>query len=303
MQPRVWLAIFIAAIGWGTSGVATRSALDQGVPPITMVVLRVLIAAGVIYLFMAASRSIGRPSRPGVRVGLTLGVFNMTVPFIASTIALQFAGAGFVGLLIALIPLATAIIANFLLPDEPLRGIKIAAMSVGFAGVAVLLVSGESGIGSVGRPLAATALMLTAVMSIAWANVYAKQNEKHFEAAEVTGLQFAFGFLITVPIALVTEGFPGHYSAWGWTMIGYQAIAGAAMPFLLYFWALKHASITKVALVAYMVPLISLIAGIVVLNEQAGLGIAIGGGLILGSVILVDQSDRWMLSRAGASAR
>ncbi len=267
-----------------------------------MVMLRVLIATGAIYLFMATTRSVSRPSRPGVRVGLTLGVFNLTVPFVASTIALQYAGAGFVGLIIALIPLATAIVANFLLPDEPLRGFKIAALSVGFAGVGVLLISGESGIGSVGRPLAATSLMAVAVASIAWANVYAKQNERHFEAAQVTGLQFAFGFLITLPIAFVTDGPPVQYSTWAWAMIGYQAIAGSALPFLLYFWALKRASVTKVALVAYMVPLISLISGIVILGEQAGLGIAIGGGLILGSVILVDQSDRWMLSRAGASA-
>lgn len=267
-----------------------------------MVVLRVLIATGVIYLYMATTRTARRPSRTGVRVGLTLGVFNLTVPFVVSTIALQFAGAGFVGLIIALIPIATAIIANFLLPDEPLRGIKIAALSVGFAGVGVLLMSGESGIGSIGRPIAATALMAVAVLSIAWANVYAKKNERHFDSGPVTGLQFVFGFLVTVPVALVAEGLQLQYSTWAWAMIGYQAVVGSAMPFLLYFWALKHASITKVALVAYMVPLISLISGIVILDEQAGLGIAIGGALILGSVILVDQSDRWMLSRAGASS-
>ena len=129
MQWRIWTAIIIASFGWGTTGVATRAALNDGVPPIAMAAIRAVLAATVLLVVLLARRHDFVRDRRRMVTGLVAGVFQLSVPFIFFTLAYQHASAGFVGLLTALIPLGTAIIANFLLPDEPMHVAKAIGLS------------------------------------------------------------------------------------------------------------------------------------------------------------------------------
>ncbi|HUU61666.1 MAG TPA: DMT family transporter, partial [Acidimicrobiia bacterium] len=134
MRARVWAAIVIASLGWGTAGIATRAALREGLGPYTIIGLRTLIAAVAVFLY----RALRRRSWPGPRLwglGAVLGITNITVPYIFFTLALQRASAGFLGLVIANIPLATAVWAHFFLADEPLNRQKALGLSLAVAGV------------------------------------------------------------------------------------------------------------------------------------------------------------------------
>ncbi len=53
------------------------------------------------------------------------------------------------------------------------------------------------------------------------------------------------------------------------------------MPFLLFYWVLQRASATMASLSGYIVPLISLLGGVILLDERIELGIVVGGALIL----------------------
>ena len=109
MQLRIWSAITVAAFAWGTNGVATRSALNDGVPPVAIAEIRAFIAVVVLYLLLR-TRHRGFPrGMPTWRIGLVQGLFQLTIPYVLFTIAYDNASAGFVGLLVALIPLGTAI--------------------------------------------------------------------------------------------------------------------------------------------------------------------------------------------------
>lgn len=292
MHLRVWAAIIGAALAWGTNGVATRSALNDGVPPIAMVSIRAVLATLLLYALL---RMRGRraPSDLGTwRTGLVQGVFQLSVPFVLFTLAYENASAGFVGLLVALIPIGTALIAHFLLPDEPLHLAKVAGLGVAFAGVAFLLLSGDSGLDEGGKPLLAAALSIGSVVSISFAGVYAKGHSDEFDPMELTFMQFAIGIVLIGGTMLLAEGLPGAISVWGWSLIVYMTVIGSVVPFLLFFWLLQQVSATKASLVGYIVPLISLTAGIVLIDEKLQLGIAVGGLLILAGVVLVDRAER-----------
>ncbi len=221
-----------------------------------------------------------------------MGFANLALPFVTLVLALQFASSGFVGLLIALVPLVTAVLAHYVLPGEPLYRGKVVGLSVALGGVAVLLLSGDSGLGAVGRPLLAASLALIGVLAIAFSGVYAKQRHAHYDPLVLTGMQFIVGFVLIFCWMLIVEGMPGAFSAWGWFLILYVTVPGSVVPFLLYYWVLKHATATKASLTAYVVPLIALVSGIVALDEQLELGIAVGGVLILAGVLIIDRNDR-----------
>ncbi len=292
MLVRIWGAITIAALAWGTNGVATRAALTDGVPPIAMVTIRAILATLILYVLLRLRGRKAPSDRKTWSTGLVQGVFQLSVPFVLFTLAYENASAGFVGLLVALIPLGTAIVAHFLLPDEPLHIAKVVGLSVAFVGVALLLLSGDSGLQQGGKPLVAAGLSVGAVLSISYAGVYAKIHADRFDPMELTFMQFAIGIVLVGGTMLVFEGLPGAISTWGWMLITYMTVVGSVTPFLLFFWLLQQVSATKASLVGYIVPLISLVSGIVLLDEKLQFGIAVGGVLIVIGVVLTDRSER-----------
>ncbi len=291
MRAKYWVLIVVAALGWGAGGVATRAAFAAGVEPWTMVAMRVLIAALLVGVVLAALRT-PIPSWTVMRFGLVQAVFNLTVPYVLFTFAYREASAGFVGLLAALIPLATSVFANFMLPDEPMTARKLIALFVAFSGVAALLLSGDSGLAEGGRPVVAIGLGLVSVISIGFAGTFAKKHAGYYDPIQMTGIQLGISTVWLVAAMLLIEGVPTDVSANGWWLILLLAVVATFMPFLLYFWLLQHISATDASLTGYIVPFVGLIGGIVLLEEELQKGIIVGGVLVFAGMILSDRETR-----------
>jgi drug/metabolite transporter (DMT)-like permease len=292
MQLKIWAAIAGAALAWGTTGVATRAALNDGVPPIALAAIRAVLAAMLLFgLLRLRGRRVPR-SRSTWFIGTVQGVFQLSAPFVLFNLAYENASAGFVGLIVALVPLGTASFAHFLLPDEPMRLAKAGGLLVAFTGVAFLLTSGDSGLEEGGEPLLAALLALGAVLSISFAGVFARGRADRFDPMELTWMQFTVGVVLVGGTMLIWEGIPEAISAWGWGLIVYLTVIGSIVPFLLFFWLLQHVSSTKASLIGYVVPLVALISGIALLDEKLQTGIAVGGVLILIGVVLTDRAER-----------
>ncbi len=298
MRERIWLAILVASLGWGTGGVATRAAYDQGVEPYTLVMWRTLLAAAAVFAYLAIRRRGLSRDRQVWKVGLMMGMFNLAGPFLLFAIAYQHASAGFVGLLAAMIPVATAGLAHYVLPDEPMKAAKLGGLLVALGGVAVLILSGDSGLSEGGRPLLAFGLGVGAVAMIAVAGIYAKRYAGDYEPMDVAGIQFGSGAVIIALATLVVEGVPAGETSAGWGLIVYAAAASTFMPFLIFYWLLRRVSVSYASLVGYIVPLVAVVAGITLLDERLDPGIAIGGGLILLGILLSDRIEQRRLVRA-----
>lgn len=291
MRPIHWFAIVAASAGWSSGGIMTRFAYGEDVGPWTMVAIRVLIAA----LLVGAVLLVRQPALPTKRVvgyGLLQAVFNLTVPYVVFTFAYDEASAGFVGLLAALIPLSTAVYANYMLPDEPLTLPKMVGLLVALSGVAFLLLSGDSGLSEGGRPVVAVALGLTGVASIGFAASFGKRHAGTYDATTMTGLQFAFSAVWLLVVMFILEGAPTDVSRNGWMLMIGMALFATFMPFMIYYWLLQHVSATDVSLSGYLVPFITLLGGILLLDEQLQFGIVVGFVLVFIGLILADQASR-----------
>ena len=291
MNRSTWAVLLVAAVGWGTGGIAVRAAFGEGVGPWTLIALRVGIAA-ILVIALLAVKGLRVPDRLTLKVGIVMAITNLIIPYILFTFAYDEASAGFVGLFAALIPLATAVYANFMLDDERLTRGKLIGLFIGFSGVAALLISGDSGLGADGRPLVAAVLAIVSVVAIGYAGAYAKRYAGQYDPIEITGLQFSLSAVVLIPAMLVFEGIPHSLTAPGWALILYMAIASTFLPFYLYYRLLESMPVTTVSLIGYLVPLVSLIGGVLLLGEQIEAGIVIGGALILTGMIVTDRAGR-----------
>jgi drug/metabolite transporter (DMT)-like permease len=286
-----WAVLLVAAVGWGTGGIAVRAALGEDIGPWTIVAARVTIAA-ILVIALLAVKGLRIPDRLTMKVGVVMAITNLLIPYVLFTFAYNEASAGFVGLFAALIPLATAVYANFMLDNERLTRGKLVGLSVGFSGVAALLISGDSGLGGEGRPLVAAVLALVSVVAIGYAGAYAKRYAGQYDPIEITGIQFGLSAVVLVPAMLIFEGFPTSLTTPGWALIAYMAVASTFLPFYLYYRLLESMPATTVSLVGYLVPLVSLIGGVLLLGEQIETGIVIGGALILTGMVVTDRAGR-----------
>ncbi|MEA3511029.1 MAG: DMT family transporter [Actinomycetota bacterium] len=295
MNRSTWAVLLVVAIGWGSGGIAVRAAFGEGVGPWTLVALRVAIAA-LLVIALLALKGLRIPDRLTMKVGIVMAITNLLIPYVLFTFAYNEASAGFVGLFAALIPLATAAYANFMLDNEPLTRGKLIGLFIGFSGVAALLISGDSGLGEEGRPLVAAILALISVAAIGYAGAYAKRYAGQYDPVEITGIQFSLSAVVLIPTMLVLEGIPNSLTTPAWTLILYMAVASTFLPFYLYYRLLRSMPATTVSLVGYLVPLVSLVGGVVLLGEQIETGIVIGGALILTGMVVTDRAGRVRIS-------
>ena len=292
---RVWIALVIGSLGWGTAGVATRGALDAGLQPFAIATLRAAIAAVAVIGFLVVRRT-AFPRGVALRVGLVMGVTNLAVPYLTANVALQHASAGFVGLTTALIPLITAVIAHFVLVGERLSVFRLVGLVIGFLGVALLLSSGDSGLAEGGQPVLAGVLSLVGVVSIAVGGIYAKRHAGGYDPFEVTGVHFVSGTIIMAVAAFFAEGLPAGIGGGSWALLIYMGLISTFLPFTLYYWMLRRVSATFTSMAGYLVPPIAVCAGVVFLSERLESGIVLAGLLILAGVIIGDRSERRAVS-------
>jgi drug/metabolite transporter (DMT)-like permease len=81
-----------------------------------------------------------------------------------------------------------------------------------------------------------------------------------------------------------------------WAAVGYLAIAGSVVTFLIYFTLLKTWTVTSLSFISVFTPAIALILGFVFLDERPTLWTGVGAALVLGGVALALMPDKRALS-------
>ena len=295
---RIWALVLLISFGWGTSSTAVRMALREGLGPITIAAASSMIAAVAMVVLIAGRRRGMMVGPLELRIGLVLSVISVLLPVLARNLALENASAGFVTLVSTLVPLVTAVAAHFMLSDERLKLVTFAGLLLGLAGVAVLLLGGDSGIAGGGNPPLAGILALVSVVSVSFSAVYAKRYAGQYSVLGVTGVQLLIGSVVLSLLALTVEGFPTNPSMAGRLSLVYVGLLGTFLPLALYYFLIRHVTVTYSTIVGYIVPFIAVLVGILILDEQLQPGIVIGGALVLMGLVVTDlvrirDSRRW----------
>jgi drug/metabolite transporter (DMT)-like permease len=284
MTPLEWAMLIALSILWGGSFFFTSVALT-GLPPFTIVALRVGIAAIILNLLLPAM---------GLRMPLTLsawtsffglGVLSNALPFCLIVWGQTQIASGLASILNATTPLFTVLIAHVATDDEKISSNRLAGVLIGFAGVAVLI--GPEALAGAGANVLAQLSCIAAAICYGCAGVYGRRMRTMGiqPLAASTGMVTA-STLLLVPLALIVDRPwalpPPGVAAWG-AVFGI-AVLSTALAYLLYFRILATAGATNLMLVTFLIPVSAILLGVLVLGERLApqhlLGMAlIGAGL------------------------
>jgi drug/metabolite transporter (DMT)-like permease len=70
----------------------------------------------------------------------------------------------------------------------------------------------------------------------------------------------------------------------------YLAVLGSAVTFTVYYWTLSHAPATRVALIAYTIPIVAVAVGAFAFGEAITGKVLAGGALVLAGVAIVSRA-------------
>ncbi|WP_051630999.1 DMT family transporter [Afifella pfennigii] len=278
--------LILLSLLWGGSFLFMRVAGEE-IPVLTLVFLRVALAALALHAVIIAS---GRRYPASGRIygrALVMGVVNNAIPFTLIVFATVRIGAGAAAILNAMTPIFTVLLAHLLTADEKMNARKMTGVLLGFAGVAVMI--GLPALQGLSRELIAALAMLGATTAYGLSAVIGK-GFREVDPVVASALQLTASSLIMAPIAFAVDA-PLSLPMPSWPAIFSTlafALFSTALAYVLFFRILARAGGTNVALVTLLVPVSAVALGAFFLGERFGLGEIAGMALIGAGLLAMD---------------
>jgi drug/metabolite transporter (DMT)-like permease len=280
---RVVLAFFAIYVLWGSTYLAIRVAVDT-VPPLFAAGVRFVIAGTILYVW-ARGRGEAGPSARQWRDLAILGALMFLLTYSTLFWAETSIPSGVASVLVATVPLWTALLEMFVVKREPAQWRTLGAITLGLVGVAALA-SDPSG----GRVNVVACLAVIA-SQIAWSVGTVLTTRMALPRSDLigAGAQMMSGGAMLLACSVLFREVPPipAVSARAAAAIAYQIVAGSLIAFTAYEWLLTQVSSTKVASYAYVNPVVALIIGHQLGGETIGARTVAGVVLILASTVAI----------------
>lgn len=281
---------------WGSTWLAIKLGVDQGMPPLLGASMRFAIAAA---LLLPAARVMAPAAfrdPTAWRVATMVGLLSFGFGYGCTYVGALWIPSGLGSLAFGFFPFWVAVLAHFLL-KERLSLAKLMAIGVGFAGLALLSYGSLRELGA--DTALGVGIITGSVLIQGFPQIYVKRDGKDVPGVFLTGI----GMLIGSVVLALVAGLAGEWSRpFPWTptvvlSIGYLAIMGSITTFMIYYALLKRLSATLMALVALITPPIAVILGSIYRDEQLGALTLTGGAVVLVGVALFQLEERRLSRR------
>ena len=265
---------------WGSTWLFIKLGL-AALPPFTFAGIRFVIACTVLFTWIRLRRVPLPKTRAAWILLASTGILSFGFNYGLIFWAEQHISSGLAALLQATIPAFGLVFAHFHLPGERLSWARIVGVVLGVCGVAVVF-SNQLSVAGKGA-LAGSIAVLVGSLSAAYSNVLVKAYGKNLNPSVLAAGQMFFGLLLLLSVGVAFEGNPLNIR---WTPMAvislfYLALVGSVIAFLLYYWLVLNFDVTKSMLIALVTPVVAVILGMIVLDEEIGWRTLIGGTMII----------------------
>ena len=271
---------------WGSTWLFIKLGLAD-LPPITFAGIRFVIACTILFSLIRIRRIPLPRARADWILLATSGILSFGFNYGLVFWGEQYITSGLAALLQATLPAFGLVFAHFHLPAERLTLTKIGGVVLGVFGVGVvfsnqLAVSGR-------QALAGCVALILSAMFAAYSNVLVKRFGRHLNPAVLSAGQMLFGLLLLLSVGIPLEGNPlkFHWTEMAVIAMFYLAIVGSVIAFLLYYWLVLNMDVTKSMLIALVTPVVAVILGMIVLDEEFGWRTLAGGSMIILGIGLI----------------
>ena len=283
----------VTVLVWAVTFVSTKVLLVHLSP---MEILFSRFAVGFLALAVLRPRRLRLPNRAQEKWFVLAGATGIALYYLLENIALTFAPASVVGVVVAAAPLFTGLLSAALSKKRP-----SAAFFLGFAaamaGVALVSFGGGAFAGQAaeGGGFEAAGVLLALAAAATWA-VYSLVTDKiasfNLDGVLATRRTFAWGLLF-MALALPFFGFSPNWPALTlpevWGNLAFLGLGASALCFVTWNLAVRRLDPVTASLYIYLVPALTVLASCAVLGEALTPSVVVGVLLTVGGLALSER--------------
>jgi len=282
---RTYIALAFTLVIWASAFAGIRAGL-RAYSPANLAILRFLVASSVLAAY-AAIAHFRRPALSDVPGLIFTGAIGISFYNLALNYGETRVTAGAASLLIASVPIWTALAARFWL-HEKLTVTGWSGVFVSFAGVA-LIASGEGE----GIRLSPEALViLAAALTSALYMILQKHYLGRYSALEFTAYSIWFGTALMLPFGHGLAHTLRTAPVAATLAVIYLGIFPGALAYVGWAYVLSHGAAGRTSTLLYVIPVVAITIGWLWLGEVPRLLTFAGGGVALAGVVMVNLKGR-----------
>jgi drug/metabolite transporter (DMT)-like permease len=286
---KIWLALGIVYIVWGSTYLAIRVMVET-MPPLLSGGVRHVVAGTIIFAILLLRSGPGafRLRRSELIGGAIVGLLLLLGGNGLVVLGEREVPSGLTALIVAVVPLCVVVL-RWMFREKVASG-TILGVVAGFAGVAILIVPE----GITGRVDTVSMLMIVGA-AISWSigSYMSRRLDMPHDPLASTGVQMLVG-----GVALLASGAlagetvrPEEFSTESVLSLGYLIVFGSVLAYTAYTWLLIHTSVARVSTYAYVNPVVAVFLGWLLLRETVDLTMIIGAAVIIVSVWMVIRTE------------
>jgi drug/metabolite transporter (DMT)-like permease len=272
------------AVIWGIPYLLIKIAIGE-LTPASLVLLRTAIGAALL-LPVAAARGWLAPLFPYWRWVLAYTIVEVSLPWFLLADGERRLSSSLTGLMIAAVPLVTAVLQLLTRADERLDRRRVVGLLVGMIGVAILV-----GLNVSFKDLWAVGEVGLVVLGYSAGPIIIARRLPSLPAVGVVAASLILTALFYLPVGLpqLPRTLPSGQVLMAVLIL---AVVCTALAFLLFFALIGEVGPVRATIITYFNPAVALLLGVVVLNEPFTLGAVVGFSLILvGSVFATRRTS------------
>ena len=273
MSRRGWILFLSLGFVWGLPYLLIKVAVEDLSPPV-IIFLRVALSAALL-LPIAWKQGYLSQLKGHWKWVFGFALIEITGPFGALTFAEIRLTSSMTGLLIAAVPIVSAIFAWKLGIDDRLTGTRLIGLGIGILGVAALV-----GLDVTGGDLLSVAALAITVVGYAIGPIIVARKLGAVPAMAAIAMAMVINSIIYAPFAIMTWP-QAAVPAITWASVIVLGVICTALAFILFFSLVAEVGPARTTVITYINPAVAVVLGIVVLSEPITPGLLIGFPLIL----------------------
>jgi len=284
-----YLLILLAVIFWGSSFVATKTALEE-LKPVTIIILRLILASFLLTIIAVSTKrnfSLNIRSHGWIFILAIVAVFHLWI----QVTGLQYTTASNTGWIIGTAPVFMAVLA-LLFFKEKIKYYQAAGIIISLLGLLLLFGKGDfTDIDLINNK----GDLLVLGSAFTW-GVYSMVNKKislSYSPLMTILYLFIMMAVIIIPFNLDKNTINSvvNLSFTGWISILFLGLLCSGVAYVIWAQALRDMESAKVGAFLYFEPFITVIAAWIFLKEEITLIMLLSGIIITAGVILVNKEN------------
>jgi len=273
-KPLVYFYTVLAMAFWGMSYIWINI-VYRAYNPITTVLLRLVIATPILYIFAKLVKKLQTIQREDRLYIISLGFLQPFLYFLFESFSLKLVSSTIASVVIATIPLFTPLAAGYLF-KEKMSKLNIIGMFTAFFGVLLVILKGDFSFSA--SPFGLLLLFLAVIVGIAYTMLLKKVGEK-YNAITIVVYQDIVGIICFLPLFLLIE-FKHFLNASPnmdvFISLGLLALLPTTFSYVLYANSVKELGASQTSMFTNSMPVFTAIFAWLILHDSITLRMIIG---------------------------